>query len=157
MSDEQLEANALEEEDDTKSLPSLEEMNVFEVPSHSGTTCIIGGEIRHRVGGVWMTPEQLRTYQRRHMTPDEVRMDEIEERLGVCTCGDAQTNFWEPVLEALRLVKNLEFSEHKMAYALLYFLERGDLVEHGSSIANCWLTTDGEWLMDNYQRLVHKS
>lgn len=129
---------------------------VYEEPSRSGTTAVVGGQIMNRVNGVWMSQEELRTHQRSKMTPDEARLDEIEERLGVCTCGDAQTNFWEPIVAALRLVKNREFYDDKMAYALLYFLAAADLVDHGISMAHCTLTTDGEWLMENYEGLSHK-
>lgn len=71
--------------------------------------------------------------------PDEIE-DAFCDRLGACHCADPSQAMGE-MRWALEQVSSKRPDSVPML--LLYYLDSRGLIEHGSSLATAWLTTEG--------------
>lgn len=94
----------------------------------------------------------------------EEDIDFIFDKLGICGCGfaDEQVNF---IYKYLMYLDNPEYMDKRIldlikdnletVYELLgHFFAAKNIVEYGSSIRGCWLSSEGEKFLNDIKKVL---
>ena len=89
------------------------------------------------------------------MSENDIKIDDMMERLGFCNCGrpeDALRSI-KRCLEAHADDNDMPYPITECEWVIVYYLEREGYLEHGSNISAAWRTDHGDLLLQQLEEI----